>query len=500
MNKKKQIVFLMTDTTRWDMLGCYGNPGMKTPCLDALAAQGVRYERAYTCQPVCGPARSALFTGVYPHSNGGWTNSVSIYDNCKTLGQRLTDNGIHCGYIGKWHVDGGDYFGVGRCPEGWDPDYWYDMHCYLNELTDEERIKSRQTSTMEKEDVPEDFTYGHRCSNRALKFLDQYKDEDFFLVVSYDEPHGPSLCPQPFASMYKDYEFPRYESHWDTLEGKPEHQKVWAGDQRFADRDKIKIKEQYFFGSNSFADYEMGRVIEKVKQVAPDALIIYTSDHGDFLQSHCLSSKGPSSYDDITRIPLIVYGAGAKGEVYPYPVSHIDLAPTFLEYMGIPIPKILEGKSILKTFSGSKERVDDEVFIEFGRYEIDHDSFGGFQPMRCVFDGRYKLTINLLSTDELYDLKEDPHECHNLILCEETAKKRDELHDHLLDWMNRTRDPFRGYYWERRPWRKDAREATWAYTGWTRQRENEEYEPRQYDYDTGLPMKEASRKKRLGGR
>lgn len=114
MAEKKQIVFLMTDTTRWDMVGCYGVEGMKTPNLDALAAEGVRYERAYTTQPVCGPARCALFTGVYPHSNGGWTNSVSIYDNCKTIGQRLTDNGIRCGYIGKWHVDGGDYFGVGR--------------------------------------------------------------------------------------------------------------------------------------------------------------------------------------------------------------------------------------------------------------------------------------------------------------------------------------------------------------------------------------------------
>lgn len=191
---KKQIILLMTDTTRKDMLGCYGDERMKTPNLDRLAAQGLRYENAYTCQPVCGPARSAIFTGVFPHSNGMVTNSVALGDNVKTVGQRLSDHNIHCGYIGKWHLDGGDYFGLGKCPEGWDEEYWYDMRCYLEELTAEERIKSRKSDTSYEEDMSEDFTYAHQCSNRALDFLEKYKEEDFFLVVSYDEPHGPSLC------------------------------------------------------------------------------------------------------------------------------------------------------------------------------------------------------------------------------------------------------------------------------------------------------------------
>ena len=135
------------------------------------------------------------------------------------------------------------------------------------------------------------------------------------------------------------------------------------------------------------------------------------------------------------------------------------------------------------------------IFLEFGRYEVDHDGFGGFQPLRCVFDGRYKLCVNLLTSDELYDLQTDPGEMKNLIDCPETAEIRNALHDALLDWQNRTRDPFRGYYWERRPWRTDAAPANWRHTGCTRQRENEEYEPRQMDYNTGLPMVEATREK-----
>ena len=113
---KRQIVFLMTDTTRSDMIGAYGNKDMKTPNLDRLASQGIRFDRAYTTQPVCGPARSCIFTGLYPHGTGSFTNSVPLWQGVKTIGEYLTPKGIHTAYIGKWHLDGGDYFGNGECP------------------------------------------------------------------------------------------------------------------------------------------------------------------------------------------------------------------------------------------------------------------------------------------------------------------------------------------------------------------------------------------------
>lgn len=493
--QKRQIVFIMTDSTRWDMLGCYGNPDMKTPCLDEICREGIRFDRAYTMQPVCGPARSALFTGVSPHTCGVWSNEASLYDNMKTVGQRLRDNQIRTGYIGKWHLDGGDYFGLGICPDGWDPEYWYDMHCYLNELSDEDRAASRQSDTMERMDFPREKTFANRCSNRALDFIERYGDEDFFLTVSYDEPHGPSICPEPYASMYRDYEFPKGKNVWDTLEDKPEHQRIWAGDSVNLDRDALKLKAQYFFGCNSFVDDEIGRVISQVRKKAPDAVIIYTADHGDMMQSHCLHAKGPAAYDEIARIPLIIWGLSENNGVYSYPVSHLDMVPTILEYMGIPIPALLEGQTILKAAEGKKERINDHIFIEFGRYETDHDGFGGFQLMRAVFDGRYKLVLNLLSSDELYDMENDPEECKNLIGDPGFTEIRNKLHDVLLDRMNVTRDPFRGYYWRRRSWRTDTGPATWADSGYTRQRENEEYELRQYDYGTGFPMKKAQRLK-----
>lgn len=494
----RQAILIMCDTQRTDMVGCYGSPGLKTPNIDALAERGVRFNRAYTTQPVCGPARSAIFTGLFPHSNGVVTNSVSLYDNVKTIGQRLKDQSFHTGYIGKWHLDGSDYFGLGRCPDGWDEKYWYDMRNYMDELTEEERVKSRSEKTMDGEDIAPEFTFAHRCSDRAIDFLKNSKDEDFFLVLSYDEPHDPYLCPQPYASMYKDFEFPKSLNIYDDLKNKPDYQRVWAGDSLHENKNDLKISPAYFLGCNSYMDYQLGRVTEAISHYAPDALIIYTSDHGDFLSSHSLSGKGPAAYDEITRIPLIMAGNGVEYiGCNDHPVSHIDIVPTILDYMNLPVPKALEGRSLLPALKEENVHINNYVFMEFTRYEIDHDGFGGFQPLRSVFDGRFKLTVNLLSTDELYDLKGDPGELDNLIYSKEHYEIRNKLHDVLLDHMNNTRDLYRGYYWERRPWREDAKNATWAYTGYTRQRENDEYEPRQLVYETGLTMDKAVRRKLL---
>ena len=494
--KTRKVVLIMTDTQRHDMLGCYRDTGLQTPCLDALAAGGVRFAKAYTTQPVCQPARAALFTGLYPHECNGWTNSIGLADNVHTVGERLQRHGIHTAYVGKWHLDGGDYFGLGRCPRGWDPDYWFDMRNYLERMSPEDRRLSRQAESMQTRDYPAEFTYAHQCSERAIDFLQRHCEEDFFLVVSYDEPHGPYICPQPYASMYETYEFPVSDNVRDTLEDKPEHHRVWAGERLKQDRSGVVIRHPAFFGCHSFVDSEIGRVVDSIRQQAPDALIIFTSDHGDFLESHALTGKGPAAYEEIAHIPLIMSGRGLPiGTVDPAPVSHIDLAPTIFDIMALPVPPVFSGKSLLPQLEGETPQVNEQVFIEFGRYEVDHDGFGGYQPMRAAFDGRYKLVVNLLDSDELYDLETDPGEMVNWIDSEAHAGIRDRLHGAILDMMNRTRDPFRGYYWERRPWRRDARPATWEYTGMTRQREDEDYEPRQLDYDTGLEMTCAVRQK-----
>ena len=488
---KRQFVFIMTDTTRWDMLGCYGNDRMHTPRLDEMAGRGLRFERAYTTQPVCGPARSALFTGMYPHSNASWGNCMPLGAGIKHLGQWAQQAGIHTAYIGKWHLDGGDYFGNGVCPEGWDSEYWYDMKNYLDELSEADRLRSRIAATSD-EGIGEEFTFGCRVTQRALRFIREHADQDYLLVVSYDEPHDPFLCPPPFNTMYEDYVF-ESPALADSLEGKPAYQKIWAQHCGAPRAPGARSGNRRLMRCNAFADELIGRVLDAARELSPAATLMYTSDHGDAMDAHQLCMKGPSVYDDIARIPLIVEGPGIPGgRVYEHTVSHIDLPATVLDCLNIRQPKCFQGKSLKPELLGSKAPTGRPAFIEFNRYEVDHDGFGGFQPMRAIVTDDYKLSVNLLDTDELYERASDPHDMHNRIEDPALKDTRNQLHERLLEWMNLTRDPFRGYQWRCRPWREDC-QPQWRCDGYTRQAENEPGEPRQLDYSTGMEMEEATR-------
>ena len=488
----------MTDTTCKEMLGCYGNKNMHTPNLDSLAAEGIRYENAYTCQPVCGPARSSIFTGLFPHSNGMITNGLPLGANVKTIGQRLTDCGIECGYIGKWHLDGGDYFGLGTCPRGWNADYWYDMKNYLDELTADERLRSRQSDEAFAPGFSAEFTYAHRCTNRAVRFLEQYSDDDFFLTISYDEPHAPSLCPAPYNQMYADFRFDHSPRFQDDLKDKPLMQRLWAGSLLTAPESRLNRPSQslsLLLGCNSFVDHEIGRILDLVRKKIPEALVLYTSDHGDMLGAHRLFSKNAAVYREVANVPLIIRG-GDKGRVVNAPASHIDIAPTILDYFGLPVPDLLEGRSMLPQIYDTDKRINDVVFTEFTRYEVDHDGFGGLQLMRAVISENYKLAIHLLDKDEFYDLRADPEELENRIEDDGCLDIIKSYHQLLIRHMNDTRDPYRGYQWSARPWNKGFI-PQWNNEGYTRQREDDGYGHWQLDYDTGLPMARAVRKKNL---
>lgn len=483
------FLLIMTDTQGANIVGAYGHPELATPNIDRLARQGVTFDRAYTTCPLCTPARAALLTGVYAHTAGPWTNNLALGTNLVTLGQRLHDAGYQTAYSGKWHLDGHDYFGAGVCPDGWDPAYWYDGKNYLSELSEDEITLWRKglgtPELLRAHNIRSEFTWAHRVSDRAIDFLSRPQQQPFLFVASYDEPHHPFTCPPEYAERFLNYEYPIGPAADDTLQNKPAHQREWADSLRLQAADR-RVRWPMYFGCNSFVDAEIGRVLAAAQaQTSGPLYIIFTSDHGDMLGAHRLSGKGPVMYEEITHIPLIIVqpgGAGA-GVRNATPVSHIDLAPTILELAGLPLPPILEGRSLTPFIAGQVEP-DRSVFIEFNRYEIEHDSWGGFQPVRSIVRGQHKLVINLLHTDELYDLAADPAEMNNLIDDPACAERRADLHDALLQWMYEKRDPFRGPAWERRPWRSERR-LHWR--GLFRPRPADGYAPEVRDYDTGLP-------------
>lgn len=492
------VVLLMTDTQRRDMISRLGRHDLGTPNLDGLIDRGVTFERASCVSPVCGPARSALFTGLAPHSNGVLANSMPLGETARTVGRRLSDAGVRCGYIGKWHLDGGDYFGMGRCPEGWDPAWWYDMRCYVEEQDPPTRRRFREVVTNLNGVCAED-TFAGRCAQRAERFLAEHGGERFLLVVSFDEPHHPFLCPPEFLERFEGFRFDVGIGASDSLIDKPAHHRTWAEAQgRLATRDPSRfIERRDFFACNSFVDDQIGRVLRAVERHAPEAMVMYTSDHGDMLGAHRIDGKGPAMYEEITGVPLIVRWPGvvAEGVRSSSVVSHLDVVPTLLEAFGVDRPPVLEGVSMMRVIEDPGAVVREAAFCEFHRFEVDHDGFGAFEPIRCAISATHKLVVNLLGSDELYDLVNDPHELTNRIDDARASETRDALHDLLLDWMYDTRDPFRGPAWSRRPWRKDAPRSTWDDRGMTRQRGDPAYEPHQLVYETAMPFDRAVRPK-----
>ena len=504
---RPNFVLIMTDTQATNVVGTYGHPELRTPNIDRLAETGTKFERAYTTCPLCTPARAGLFTGIYPHTSGAWTNNLPLGNNIKTMGQRFADAGYTTAYVGKWHLDGHDYFGTGQCPPGWDPGYWFDGRNYLDELAGEGdglitlwRQGLNNLEDLRAHDIRPDFTWAHRNGDRAIEFLKRQGEASrarlpFLLVVSYDEPHHPFTCPPSYVERFIDYEYLLGPAAFDRLEQKPSHQQEWASSSGGAGRAALEgtVRSPMYLGCNSFVDAEIGRVIDAVHWYVPeDTWIIFTSDHGEMLGAHHLTGKGPVMYEEIAHIPLIIEcpkvsrasSCGGPRSVKTL-ASHIDLLPTMMDLAGMDIPPILEGSSLVPVLAGDEDP-DRGVVVTFQRYEIEHDSWGGFQPVRAIVKGQHKLVLNLLHSDELYDLASDPGEVYNLMDDLGTASVRDELHDRLLNWMYEKRDPFRGPAWERRPW-CDRRRLQWR--GEFRPRPADGYAPEVRDYDTGLPTK-----------
>lgn len=456
-------VLIFTDTQRKDMVGCYGQPVVDTPNLDRLASQGIRFERAYTACPLCTPARGSIFTGLHPASCGAWGNSLPIYRHVPVMGEIARRRGVRAAHVGKWHLDGTHYNGTGQPDGGFEPDWWYDRANFLAELPPNKRELYRLETTVEdlrREGLGQADVYGHRVTDRAIDFLKRVGDEPFVLSVAYDEPHDPWIAPPDYWEKFNPGDIPGRPNFGAPLGGKPRLQQVHARDiEHFHGSitwEQLVAKRLKFYGCNSYIDREIGRLLEAIDRLhGDDTLVIYTSDHGDMLGSHGQHDKGPMMYEEVVNVPFIVRGPGVpRGAVSDALVSQLDILPTILDYAGVSSPGGFHGASLRPVLEDPAARVHEHVMISFHRFARAGCEVGGFYPIRCVTDGRWKLAINLLDTDELYDLAADPYEMVNRIDDPACRAVRDDLHDRLLAEMARTGDPMDNWLWGDRPRRR----------------------------------------------
>jgi len=405
------IVFFFSDQQRWDTVGCYGNRMNVTPNLDRLAAEGVRFEHAFTCQPVCGPARSCLQTGKYPAEIGTFRNGIALPLDERTIAHRFSQAGYEVGYIGKWHLasthnldghDDVDYQTTAIPPErrgGW-KDYWlasdlleFTSHGYDGHMFDADM--NRVEFKGYRVDCQTDF---------ALDYLRSRKgDRPFFLFVSYIEPHHQNdhKCyegPQGSKERFKDFDVP------GDLVGT-------EGDWR----------ENYpdYLGCCASLDHNLGRLRDELASLAlaDDTVIFYTSDHGSHFRTRNSEYKR-SCHEGCIRVPMVAYGPGFKGgTVIDEMVSLIDVPPTLLAAGGIEKPDTMRGRPLQGLVEGTAHAWPEEAFLQISETQVGRAirtrrwKYSVYAPDK---NGNKDIDSDHYVEQFLYDLENDPHERNNL--------------------------------------------------------------------------------------
>ena len=476
---RPNIVFIVTDTQGREVVSAYGErPGVHTPHIDRLAAQGVLFENSFATCPLCTPARSAWYTGLHPDRSGACCNDVGLWRDVPTLAELLAMQGYETLHMGKWHLHG--VLGDNGTPDGgFAADAWYDVTNFLDDVG-REGINRFGGWNKGLDDI--EYCFAHRLADRAIDALKARRSAagPFFLVVSFDEPHGPYICPPPFrgrTAQEGHYVPPTFQA---PLDKKPRLQQEYAAWLARLRKDLQSLPAYYdrYYDCNSFVDYEIGRVLDAIdRNCADGTVVIYTSDHGDHLGAFGLQAKGPTMYDHTLAVPLIIgaVGMAPAGRREPGLVSSPDIWATLLDLAGLsptedrfPRARGYTGRSLLPVLRGEVPTVRDAVFAEWHRFGARHSQDDGFYPIRCIRTAGWKLSVNLFDTDELYNLADDPEEAINLIDEPSLQGIRTELHDRLLRWQDETNDVYRGSCWATRPWRPDLKPefAGLSATGW----------------------------------
>ncbi|WP_105614894.1 sulfatase-like hydrolase/transferase [Vallitalea okinawensis] len=422
--KQPNILFVFSDQQRWDTLGCYGQQLPISPHLDTLAEDGTLFKHAFTCQPVCGPARACLQTGRYATEVGCYRNGIELPKNSDTIASRLKDAGYQVGYVGKWHLASTVCDPVPEEMRGGYTDYW--IASDVLEFT-----SNGFGGYMWNADNKKVEFKGYRAdctTDYALDFLDgvdKESEEPFFLFLSYIEPHHQNdenrfVGPEGSIEKYKNYELP------EDLHGK--------------DGDYKENYEEYL-GACASIDSNVGRLVKKLEEkgLHDDTIIIFTSDHGCHFRTRNKEYKR-SWHENAIRIPMIINGPGFKGgKVVNELVSLLDLPKTIIDVADAHPTKSMQGES-LKKLMRENTTWRDNVFVQ-----ISESCVG-----RSIRTSRWKYAIvdpnkngskdsesDTYMEWEMFDLDNDPFEKNNLIECNEFKEVRKELADILIDRMIR---------------------------------------------------------------
>ena len=500
MQKRAQnILFIMCDQLRADHLSCFGHPTLKTPNLDGLATRGVIFDRAYVQSPVCGPSRMSYYTGRYVHSHGASWNFVPLKAGEMTIGDHLRPLGVRSVLVGKTHmradlagmsrlgIDPASQVGmrIAECGfdayerddgihpySGHDPDPAYNAYLREQGFEGDNPWESWANSTVDADGtlrsgwflkysnrparVPDEHSETPYITRRAMDFIREAGDQPWCLHLSYIKPHWPYIVPEPYASMYGPEDaLPLVRSEAERRDPHP----VYAAmmDHRVSrtfSQDGVRDAVMPgYMGLIKQIDDQLGVLFSflEARGLMESTMIVFTSDHGDYLGDHWMGEKD-LFHEPVIRAPLIIYDPderadATRGTRCDALVEAVDLAPTFIDvYGGEPMPHVVDGRSLRPLLFGRRpDDWRDHVVCEYDFAFQDSRIALATKPrdawMRMIFDGRWKYVLFEHYRPMLFDLAADPREFEDLGAspAPEHAAARQRLHEALFRWARQPR-------------------------------------------------------------
>ena len=392
------IIFYFSDQQRWDTLN-----EILMPNLCSLASDGVVFQDAYTCQPVCGPARACLQTGEYATGCGAFWNGIPLTSDIKPLAEHFNDAGYDTAYIGKWHLASDRFAGIG-------------FHCEKTAVPEEKRGGYKYWRAA---DVLEFTSHGYDGyvfdeNNNKIDFKGYRADciNDFAIEPHHQNDRNCFEGPRDTVEKFRDYPLP--------------------DDLTFLEGDYKKEYPDYVAAINRLDD-NLGRLIEclKKKGIYENNVIIYTSDHGCHFKTRNAEYKR-SCHDSATHIPMVISGGGFKGGIKDERlVSLIDIPPTLLSLAGIEIPGHYKGYDL------GSEKSRDCVFMQISESQVGRAirTKDYKYSVRAPKSGQVCHSSKVYFEDYLYDLKKDPFEKNNLVKDKDYKEIRENLKKLLIREM-----------------------------------------------------------------
>lgn len=425
---RRNILILHADQHRQDCIGCYGNPDVRTPWIDSLAADGVRYNQHYTVYPVCTPSRYSLLCGQYPHQHTAWNNESTLPEGIPTFPQLLREKGWRTAAVGKMHMtptyqDVG-YTRMKLAEQNGQGRFEDDYHTWLMEeglidaidLTDQ--VDSIRKTAGQKyydhfgafeSDLDEKHHSTSWITEQALEELEQWDPEgNNLLFVGYIKPHHPFDPPAPYSTLYQPEELALLPGYTPSILERDSAMGSGFFDYRTLSEERLRRIMANYYGTITQIDDQIGRILSRLKEkgLYEDTLIVYTSDHGEYLGYHHLLLKGNYLYEPLAKIPLIIkYPQDmARAGVSESLCENIDLTSTLLAVCGVSPSDGMRGIDLAACPEGR------EFAFSEGQYGTDANPCVGYM----IRSRRYKLLVmGSLEQALFFDLEKDPCELEN---------------------------------------------------------------------------------------